>query len=288
MRVARFDADRLGVVTEEGVIDLTDRLELTTNDPLFELLQRGDGIGNYPNTSPDLRLDDVSLEAPIRRPGKVVAAPLNYKKHIEEALSDPDLDLDDWFTIEDFGYFLKAPSSVIGPSDSIVLPFTDRRVDHEIELGFVIGEETKDASKAEVLENVFGYTIVLDITVRGDQDRSGRKSYDTFTVVGPWIVPADAIDDPQNLDLELRVNGDLRQQANTSDMVYTCGDLGQYASIGTTLEPGDLVTTGTPDGVGPIESGDVIEATIDSIGTMTVDVEARDRSFEDLHIRKST
>lgn len=287
MRFVRYNGDRLGVLSadQQGIVDLTDRLGLESRDPLRELITSGGEPERYAGEPQDVGLENVRLDSPIKRPGKVVAAPLNYEKHIDEALADSDLDLDDRFSIEDFGYFLKAPSSVIGPSESVVVPFSDRRVDHEIELGFVIGEDTKDADETLAWENIFGYTILLDITVRGEQDRSGRKSYDTFTVIGPWIVTADEIDDPQTLDLELQVNGETRQRANTAEMVYTCGDFVRYASIGTTLEAGDVLTTGTPEGVGPITGGDTIHARIESIGEMTVDVEARDVAFADVHVR---
>jgi len=288
MRLARFDTDRLGILVDDGsgLVDLTDRLDLRTDDPLIEYLERDASAEEYRDAEPDVTLDSVRLESPVRRPGKVVAAPANYERHVQEAIDDADFDIDDWFTIEDYGSFLKAPSSIVGPADTVVLPFTDRRVDHEIELAFLMGTDTKDASLQEAWDSIFGYTVLLDITVRGEQDRSSRKSYDTFTVVGPWVVTADAVEDPQSLPLELRVNGELRQQSNTADMIYTCGKFAQYASIGTTLETGDLLTTGTPEGVGSITDGDVIDAEIGGIGSMRVPVETEERSFEDVRIEQ--
>lgn len=288
MRLARFNTDRLGLLVDDasGLVDLTDRLDLRTNDPLIEYLVGEADADKHLDAEPDVALDSVRLESPVRRPGKIVAAPANYERHVQEAIDDADFDIDDWFTIEDYGSFLKAPSSIVGPADSVVLPFTDRRVDHEIELAFLMGTDTKDASLQEAWDSIFGYTVLLDITVRGEQDRSSRKSYDSFTVVGPWVVTADAVEDPQVLPLELRVNGEIRQQSSTSDMIYTCGEFTQYASIGTTLETGDLLTTGTPEGVGPIAAGDVIDAEIEGIGSMRVPVEAEERSFEDARIEK--
>ncbi|MBP2249821.1 2-keto-4-pentenoate hydratase/2-oxohepta-3-ene-1,7-dioic acid hydratase in catechol pathway [Halarchaeum solikamskense] len=288
MKFVTFDGDRLGVVSEsgDGVVDLTDRLGLESGEPLVEYMEGDYDASEYADADADYALDEVTIEAPIDRPGKVIAAPLNYEKHIEEAIADRDITTDEWFSIEDKGYFLKAPSSVIGAEENIVIPFNDRRIDHEVELGFVIGEATKDVDSDEAWDRIFGYTILLDISVRGDQDRSNRKSYDTFTVVGPYVVTPDEVGDPQNLDLELAVNGEVRQSANTSDMVYTCADVVQYASIGATLDVGDVITTGTPEGVGPLRDGDTVDAEIENVGSMTVGVEERDVSFADVDVEK--
>nr|WP_273738344.1 fumarylacetoacetate hydrolase family protein [Natrinema soli] len=113
--------------------------------------------------------------------------------------------------MEDKGYFLKAPSSVAGPEDGIELLFNDRRVDHEIELGFVMGEDVKEIDADDVWDAVLGYTILLDVSVRGDQDRSNRKSYDTFTIIGPCVTTADEFDDPHDLEIELQLNGEIQQ-----------------------------------------------------------------------------
>ena len=288
MRFVRFDGDSLGLLTDDGdgIVDLTDRLDLASSDPLVEYMEGDYDASEYAGEDADVSVGDVTLESPVRRPGKVIAAPLNYEKHIEEALSDRDIDLDEWFTIEDKGYFLKAPTSVIGPAEDIELPFSDRRVDHEVELAFVMGEDTKDVESEEAWDNIFGYTILLDISVRGEQDRSNRKSYDTFTVIGPCVVTGDEIDDPQNLQMSLSINGETRQDANTDDMVYTCADVVQYASLGATVEAGDVITTGTPQGVGPIEDGDDIHAEIEDIGEMDIGVVGRDLAFADVHIQK--
>ncbi|MGB9955620.1 fumarylacetoacetate hydrolase family protein [Haloferax prahovense] len=286
MRFVRFDQGHLGLLTNDGIVDLTDRLGLGTTDPLVEYINGDYDTSEYVDAEPDYDRSEVEIKSPVKRPGKVIAAPLNYENHIEEAIADKDITTDEWFSIEDKGYFLKAPSSVVGPDHGIELPFDDRRVDHEIELAFVMGEDTKDVDSDEAWNNIFGYTILLDISVRGDQDRSNRKSYDTFTVVGPSVVTPDEIDDPQNLDMQLDLNGETRQDANTSDMVYTCADIVQYASIGATLEAGDIVTTGTPEGVSELNDGDTVEAEIESVGSMTVDVTQRDLSFADVNVQK--
>ncbi|WP_227355823.1 fumarylacetoacetate hydrolase family protein [Haladaptatus salinisoli] len=288
MRFVRFDENRLGLLTEDntGVVDLTDRLELDARDPLLEYIRGDYDASEYTDADPDYGLEDVSVEAPVKRPGKVIAAPLNYENHIEEAIADKDITTEEWFSIEDKGYFLKAPSSVVGPDHGVELPFSDRRVDHEIELAFVMGADVKDVDADEAWDEIFGYTILLDISVRGDQDRSNRKSYDTFTVIGPCVVTPDEVGDPQSLDMELQLNGETKQQDSTSDMVYTCADIVQYASLGTTIEAGDVITTGTPEGVSALSDGDTIDAEIENVGSMTVDVTARDVHFEDVNVQK--
>ncbi|MDS0300355.1 fumarylacetoacetate hydrolase family protein [Halogeometricum sp. S1BR25-6] len=288
MRFVRYDDGQLGLLTDDGtgVIDLGDRLDLDGREPLLDYVEGDYDAEQYADEDPDHDVEDVDLLSPVGRPGKVIAAPLNYENHIEEALSDRDITTDEWFSIKDKGYFLKAPSSVVGPDHGVELPFSDRRTDHEIELAFVMGEEAKDVDAEDAWDHIFGYTILLDISLRGDQDRSNRKSYDTFTVVGPCVVTADEIDDPQDLQMELQLNGERRQYENTGDMVYTCADVVQYASLGATLEAGDIITTGTPEGVSELSDGDTIEAEIEDVGSMTVDVTGRDVSYEDANVQK--
>jgi len=288
MRFVRYDDDKLGLLTDdgEGVIDLSDRLGLEGDEPLVEYMEGDYDAAEYEDEDPDYDVEDVEIGSPVGRPGKVIAAPLNYENHIEEAISDKDITTEEWFSIKDKGYFLKAPSSVVGPDHGIELPFDDRRTDHEIELAFVMGEEAKDVSAEEAWDHIFGYTILLDISLRGDQDRSNRKSYDTFTVIGPCVVTADEIDDPQDLQMELELNGERRQYENTGDMVYTCADVVQYASLGATLEVGDVITTGTPEGVSELHDGDTIDAEIEDVGSMTVDVTGRDVSYAEADVQK--
>ncbi|GAA0268781.1 fumarylacetoacetate hydrolase family protein [Halobacterium noricense] len=287
MRFVRFNEDRLGLLTDDdGVVDLTDRLGIDAADPLVEYINGDYDASEYADAEPDYDRDEVELGSPVERPGKVIAAPLNYENHIEEALADRDITTEEWFSIEDKGYFLKAPSSVVGSDHGVELPFSDRRVDHEIELAFVMGEDVKDVDAEDAWDHIFGYTILLDISVRGDQDRSNRKSYDTFTVIGPAVVTADEIEDPQDLQMELELNGDREQYENTGDMVYTCADIVEYASLGATIEAGDVITTGTPEGVSELSDGDTIDAEIEDVGRMLVDVTERDVRFEDVHVTK--
>jgi 2-keto-4-pentenoate hydratase/2-oxohepta-3-ene-1,7-dioic acid hydratase in catechol pathway len=211
-------------------------------------------------------LGEIRLGPPVPRPGKVIAAPINYVDHQRE--------MNQLHTVSGLGIFLKAPTSVIGPGEVIRLPYTDRRFDQEGELAAVIGAVAKDLPLDHWASVVFGYTCLLDITMRGGEDRSTRKSFDTFSPIGPCIVTADEIGDPAALELTCTVNGRVRQHASTADLIWGVPQLVEYASSVMTLLPGDIITTGTPAGVGPIEDGDRIEVTISRIGTLTVGVSA--------------
>jgi 2,4-didehydro-3-deoxy-L-rhamnonate hydrolase len=220
-------------------------------------------------------LSQVRLLSPIGNPGKVMGAPVNYQKHLDEVTSDPGLHHQNkahMQAIHQSGLFLMASSSVVGPSQGIVIRHPDRRTDHEVELAVVIGKPAKAVAAKDALGFVAGYCIGLDITVRGPEERSLRKSIDTYTVLGPWMVTADEIPDPSNLDLWITVNGELRQKANTRDMILGIPELIEFASSFYTLWPGDVLLSGTPEGVGPIRAGDVLHAHIDHIGAMEVHV----------------
>ena len=202
----------------------------------------------------------------LGRPGKIIAAPVNYARHMGEMSETLD--------INDLGVFLKAPSSICGAGDVVRLPYSDRRFDQEGELGVVIGREVRAITEEEALDAVFGYTCLLDITMRGGEDRSLRKSFDTFTPIGPWIVTAEEVGDPGALGLKCSVSGQVRQEGNTRDLIWPVARLVAYASSVMTLYPGDLIATGTPEGVGPLADGDTIELEIDKIGTLAVSVSA--------------
>ena len=229
--------------------------------------------------SPSVPLAGLSLLSPVANPGKIVAAPVNYQKHLEEARQDAGIHHSNQIAgIHQAGVFLKATSSLVGAGEGIVVRNADRRTDHEVELAFVIGRTANRVSRADALKYVAGYAIGLDITIRGSEDRSFRKSADTYTVLGPWLVTADEIPTPGALDLRIAVNGETRQQSNTKYLILGVAELIELASSFYTLHPGDIVLTGTPEGVSPIEPGDAIEATIERIGTMEVRVRAAEAS----------
>jgi 2-keto-4-pentenoate hydratase/2-oxohepta-3-ene-1,7-dioic acid hydratase in catechol pathway len=177
--------------------------------------------------------------------------------------------------IETYAGFIKASSSVVGPDQPIRLPFPDRRFDHEAEVGVVIGAVASRVPRERAWDHVFGFVPLLDITMRGPEDRSYRKSFDTFTPIGPAIVTADEIADPADIEFELTVNGELRQRASTRDLIYDVPRLVELYSDVMTLLPGDLIATGTPDGVGEIEPGDEIVLTVGGIGRLTMAVKGR-------------
>jgi 2-keto-4-pentenoate hydratase/2-oxohepta-3-ene-1,7-dioic acid hydratase in catechol pathway len=224
-----------------------------------------------------LPLDQLKLLSPVANPGKIIAAPVNYQKHLDEAKADPQLHQTNpahLLTIQQTGLFLKATSSLAGPGEGIALRKLDRRNDHEIELAVVIGKRADRVPRSEALNYVAGYCIGLDITIRGSEDRSFRKSSDSYMVLGPWLVTADEISDPNSLDMAISLNGEMRQDSNTKHMILGVPELIELASSFYTLYPGDIIITGTPEGVSPIVPGDTIVATIEKIGTMEVKVRA--------------
>jgi len=286
MRLSRFDDNRLGIVDGESVRDVTSALDvlpqvrypLPKHDPLIahlpQVLARARSLAT--STAPLPVADRVFL-SPVASPGKLVAAPVNYHAHLDEVRADKALHQNNpahTVTIHTAGLFLKATSSLVGPGEGVVIRKPDRRTDHEVELAVVIGKEGSNISRAESMEYIAGYTIGLDITIRGSEDRSFRKSVDTHSVLGPWLVTADEIADPGDLDLEIAVNGEQRQKSNTSRLILGVPELIELASSFYTLYPGDVIFTGTPEGVSPIEAGDEIVATIEQIGTMRVRVRA--------------
>lgn len=282
MRVCRFDDGRLGLVEGTTVTDVTAALDVLPEHrypfPRHDLLIASlEAVMMRARTlttaAPTRSLEEVSLLSPVANPGKIVAAPVNYQKHLAEVRENPQLHGNNpghTFTIQSAGLFLKATSSLVGPGQGIVVRCAKRRTDHEIELAVVIGRTASRAKRHEALAYVAGYSIGLDISIRGTEDRSFRKSPDSYCVLGPWLVTSDEIPNPGALDLELSVNGVVRQSSNTKYMTLGVAELIEMASAFYTLHPGDLLFTGTPEGVSPIEAGDRISATIEQIGTMEV------------------
>lgn len=220
------------------------------------------------------RVESLSLLSPVVNPSKILAAPNNYPDHTLE-MNPTGAGTSDSLAnaLDKAGFFLKANSSLVGASEGIALRFPDRRTDYEVEAVAIVGEVVSaPVSPFEALRYVAGYSVGLDITLRGPEERSLRKSIDTYTVLGPWLVTADEVPDLSQATMRLRVNGKLRQSARLSEMIYTVADQIAYASNFYTLYPGDLIYTGTPSGVGPIGAGDVLDAEIDKIGAMQVHV----------------
>ncbi len=286
MKICRFDDDRLGVVKGDEVLDVTPALEvipaqrwpLAPGDPLIVNLDRVmERIRALEAGAPRRKVADVKLRSPVPNPTKIVNAPINYQAHIDEAKADPKLGGGRKLNhITDWGLFLKATSALVGPAEGIRLRMPDRRNDHEVELAVVIGRECRKATLANALEFVAGYAIGLDMTIRGPEMPSWRKSVDSYAVCGPWLVTKDEVPDPNGLNLLLWVNGELRQSSNTRRMVYNVQRLIEYATSMYTLYPGDLIFSGTPEGVGPVKPGDVITADIERVGRFDIRVDGYD------------
>jgi 2-keto-4-pentenoate hydratase/2-oxohepta-3-ene-1,7-dioic acid hydratase in catechol pathway len=291
MRFCRFGDGRLGVVDGMAIRDVTAALDvlpahrypLPSHDPFIaNLAQVTARAKSLLASAPAIPVGAapagaVRLLSPVANPGKLIAAPVNYQKHLEEVKTDKEIHAGNpahSITIHSAGLFLKATSSLIGPGEGVAVRKPDRRTDHEVELAFVIGREARNVSKGDALSYVAGYTIGLDITIRGSEDRSFRKSPDSYSVLGPWLVTADEIPDPGVLDLQVSVNGTRRQQSNTRYLILGVPELIELASSFYTLYPGDVIFTGTPEGVSPIQPGDEIVASIERIGSMTVAVRA--------------
>lgn len=207
-------------------------------------------------------LDSLELTAPVSDPSKIVAAPVNYFDHMTE--------MNQASHIDSLGVFLKAPSSLIGHRGTVRLPYFDRRFDQEGELCMVVGKEASHVSSECALDYIFGFSVLLDITMRGGEDRSTRKSFDTFTPMGPWIATKDEIMELGELQLMCWVNGGLRQNAKISELIWDVPKLFEYVSSVMTLYPGDVISTGTPKGVGPISDGDAIVAEVLGVGKLAV------------------
>lgn len=218
-----------------------------------------------------IALHDAKLQAPVPRPGKFLGVGLNYADHITETgLEKPEYPT----------FFTKQSSCVIGDGDAIHLPNVSDKLDYEGELAFVIGKRCKHVPVEQAHEVIAGFTIVNDVTVRDWQFRTATwtlgKSFDTHGPMGPWLVTSDEINDPHNLDLKTWIDDEKRQDSNTKHMIFNCYELIAYLTQAMTLEPGDVISTGTPSGVGVkmkprgyLKSGQTVRIEIEGIGTLS-------------------
>ncbi|WP_375404733.1 fumarylacetoacetate hydrolase family protein [uncultured Sphingomonas sp.] len=278
MRLLRYLADgspTIGAVSGEGIVPIGDVLPEFTE--MRQLAAAGpdalDRLGDKLTTAtPRLALADARLLAPIERPGKYLAIGMNYRKHMEEAaklgIAPPTNQL--WFN--------KQTTCVAGPYDDID-PGVTEKLDYEVELGVVIGRTAKNVDADEAPGHVFGYFVANDVSARDWQFHTPTftmgKSFDTHGPIGPWIVTADEIADPHTLGVRCLVNGELRQSSNTEQLIYSIWAQIAYLTTAFTLEPGDLLATGTPEGVGIsmvpprfLVEGDVVRCEIDRIGAI--------------------
>ena len=272
MKLARFSHDgqtALGLVEEDAVCRISGRVEGVTDD-MIGLIARWDELRpqiEQLRGRRDYALSDISLKAPIARPGKIWAIGLNYADHIAETRLQP-ASHQLWFT--------KAQTAVADPYQSIELPLVSEALDYEAELVFVVGRAGRHIGEERAAKHIFGYAVGNDVSVRDFQMYSGQfsigKSFDTHAPFGPWIVTSDEID-PSALPIRTLVNGIMRQESNTRHMIHTPSAQLAYLSQAMTMEPGDLVFTGTPGGVGMameppqyLAVGDRVRVEIDGIG----------------------
>lgn len=265
----------LGVVKDDGIVPLA---SIGCDYPtMIALIEAGEPAltkirAGVEGAEATLRLADADLLAPIERPGKYLAIGMNYGKHIEEAdrLGVPRAAYQVWFN--------KQTSCLAGPFDAIE-PGATEKLDYEVELGAVIGRRAKNVSADDAPAYVFGYFVANDVSARDYQFHSQTmtmgKSFDTHGPIGPWIVTADDIADPHDLELKCFVNGEERQASNTGNMIANLWSQIAYLTSAFTLEPGDLIATGTPEGVGVgmepqvfLQPGDVVRCEIEGIGAI--------------------
>jgi 2-keto-4-pentenoate hydratase/2-oxohepta-3-ene-1,7-dioic acid hydratase in catechol pathway len=275
MRLATFThrgVTRIGIVDGDGVLDLAAAAPELPRDMTAFLAGGTPALDAARAASKRagarLPLADVRLEAPVPRPGKFLAIGLNYADHVAESGMERP-----WVPV----FFNKQSTCVVGPSDPIHLPRASALLDYEGELGFVIGRRCRHVPKERAAEVIAGYVVVDDVSVRDWQLRTPTmtmgKSFDTHGPMGPWLVTPDEVGDPHALELRTWVNGELRQHSNTSQLIFDCFAQVEHLSTAFTLEPGDVVTTGTPSGVGGamkpprfLVAGDVVRIEIDKVG----------------------
>ncbi len=274
MRLATFTHDsqtRLGLVDGDSIVDLAAAAPELPRDMLGFLEAGPDALvaaRAASGSGPTLPLDAVRLEAPIARPPKFLAAGLNYADHVAESgLETPVHPM----------IFNKQSTCVTGPTDPVHLPRASHVLDYEGELGFVIGRRCRHVSRDDAADVIAGYCVINDVSVRDWQLRvptfTMGKSFDTHGPIGPWIVTSDELRDPHQLRLRTWVNGELRQESNTKELIFDCFTLVEHLSTAFTLEPGDVIATGTPGGVGIahkppklLVADDVVRVEIEGIG----------------------
>ena len=281
MKIATFThrgATRLGVVTDGEIVDLAAAAPGLPTDLVSLFAAGADAVATAKalaaKATARIALDEVHLEAPVARPPKFLAIGLNYADHVEESgMPRPDVPV----------FFNKQSTCVTGPTDPIHLPRVSPLLDYEGELAFVVGRRCRHVPRERAHEVIAGYLIVNDVSVRDWQLRvptmTMGKSFDTHGPMGPWMVTADEVGDPHELELRTWVNGELRQHSNTKHLIFDCYAQVEHLSTAFTLEPGDVISTGTPSGVGGamkpprfLQVGDVVKIEIEKIGAIENEV----------------
>jgi 2-keto-4-pentenoate hydratase/2-oxohepta-3-ene-1,7-dioic acid hydratase in catechol pathway len=294
MQFAAVKPNNIAVVRNGSLVIIGDALAkenlLPAEASMIDLIARYENlrsaISRAAESSPAIPTGPGTLKAPIAEPSKIWAAATNYRRGsagLEDARgrgTAPEMSPQEILEMA----FLKPPSAIIGPEEAIVIPDGGGSVFPELELCVVIGKKCRNASRAEALDAIFGYTIMLDVTARGagwgkalTTTRCVRKGFDTFAPIGPWITTKDEIGNPQNLWMRLTVNGEVRQSARTNAMIHGVEGLVSYLSRISTLYPGDLISTGNPDDPAfqmELKAGDALIAEIGGIGALNLSVKA--------------
>ncbi len=291
MRIASVKPNDLAVVNDGTLVFVSDVLAeqglLPKGASMIDFITRYDSLKHSLESviarGKKVSIDSNLLKPPVERPSKIWAAAFNYKRGTSDLKAAAGRGETLKFTPDQIleMTFLKPSSAVIGPEQAILIPQGERTVYPELELCVVIGREARNVSKAQALEFVFGYTVILDVTARGPNPpgtgigscRSVRKGFETFAPIGPWITTRDEISDPQNLMMHLWIDGELRQSANTGGMINGVAELVSFLSEVTTLFPGDLISTGNPDSPAfqrKLVAGETLKAEIEKIGPMNL------------------
>ena len=279
MKIARFNGDRIGIVHDDRIVDVTEICGLSAAEwppvgisrviaDFGELRPRLEAAAQQPGVA----LDTVRLEAPVTWPRNLLALPNNFADHSAE-MSGRSYAVAGNLAADKAGFFMKAPSSICGPQDTILLPdLPEREFHYECELATIIGKRATNVLASEAPDFIFGYACFVDVTMRGLEERVMRKSFTTFAPTGPWITTADEVGPTDDIELQLWVNGELRQHAFARDMIVGIREAVELCSAVMTLEPGDIIASGTMAGVGPLKVGDTVKIAIDRVGTMTLPV----------------
>lgn len=283
MKITRFNGGRIGVVRDESIYDVSAACGVEPGEwPPVGMVRI---IGAWETLRPKIEaavasttgkpLASVTLETPDPWPNKLLALPSNFHDHHEE-MRGRSYAIPGGVTADNAGFFMKANSSMIGAGQAIELPSDklDREFHHECEMAIVIGKPGRHISVESALDHVFGYACLIDVTMRGKEERVMRKSYETFCPVGPWITTADEVGDPFGINMQLWVNGELRQHSTPAKMIVGIREAIAMSSAVTRLESGDIIASGTMAGVGPIKPGDEVTIEIDRVGRMSLPVVA--------------
>jgi 2-keto-4-pentenoate hydratase/2-oxohepta-3-ene-1,7-dioic acid hydratase in catechol pathway len=281
VKIARFDEGRIGVVKDDEIYDVSAACGVDPKEwPPVGIVRV---IADWASLRPKIEaavaggsgrpLSAVKLQTPDPWPNKLLALPSNFRDHHEE-MRGRSYATPGGVTADAAGFFMKANSSMIGAGEAIVVPSDkpDREFHHECELAIIIGKRGRRIPVDKALDHVFGYACLIDVTMRGREERVMRKSYETFCPVGPWITTADEVGDPFELDMRLWVNGELRQHSQPKHMIVGIREAIAMCSEVTTLEPGDIIASGTMAGVGPLKPGDEVTIEIERVGKMTLPV----------------